>query len=148
MKKIPIPVYGGDIYFFVSAPELHRYHKRRVKDEADVGHPEGVTCTLDGSHDLLVGVFDGKVQTLVHECVHAAMYVFDRCEIDPRTETAEPFAYFVDALFALMANHMQPAAPAKRKPEITSDDHHVGKQTDGSLINGPLPHLPGAGKVF
>jgi hypothetical protein len=51
-----------------------------------------------GEH--VIGVFDGNLYTLVHECVHAATAVLQQVGIDPLSNQSEPLAYLVDWLVA------------------------------------------------
>lgn len=51
-----------------------------------------------GEH--VIGVFDGNLYTLVHECVHAAMAVLQQVGIDPLSNNSESLAYLVDWLVA------------------------------------------------
>lgn len=55
------------------------------------------TAHTDGS--LYLGWFDGALPTLVHECVHAGMYVLGDCGIDPRHDTGEALCFLTDHLF-------------------------------------------------
>lgn len=51
-----------------------------------------------GEH--VIGVFDGNLYTLVHECVHAAAAILQQVGIDPLSNQSEPLAYLVDWLTA------------------------------------------------
>lgn len=106
--KAPIPVYGGYIHFFTDLKKFDAAHKK--------AHKEGVEEALgwtaeyrdkDGKHNIMIGVFDNSPQTLVHECIHAGMIVFDRVNIDPTAESGEPFCYFVDCLFGMFAEQLK-----------------------------------------
>ncbi len=104
--KTDIPVYGGTLYFFTDFAKFNAHHKKAQKEEVE--NALGWTASYDegGKHNLLIGVFDGSPQTLVHECIHAGMYVFERCNIDPTAESGEPYAYFVDYLYGLLVRHL------------------------------------------
>lgn len=108
MIKFEIPVYGGYIHFFTDFDKFNRHHKKAQKEEVE--HALGWTSEYkgkDGKTNIMIGVFDGSPQTLVHECIHAGLNVFERCQIDPTTESGEPFAYFVDCLFGMMVGKLK-----------------------------------------
>lgn len=106
--KTPIPVYGGTIHFFTDFAKFNAHHKKVNKDEVE--HALGWTSEYkgaDGSSNIMIGVFDGDPQTLVHECIHVGLNVFERCNIDPSAESGEPFAYLVDCLFGMFVNKLE-----------------------------------------
>ena len=105
--KLEIPVYGGYIHFFTEFPKFNQHHKKSCKEEVE--HALGWTAsyTENGKHNIMVGVFDNDPQTLVHECIHASLFVFDRVNIDPTAESGEPFAYFTDCLYGMMVKHLK-----------------------------------------
>lgn len=106
MKK-PIPVYGGYLHFFTDFGKFNALHKKAQKEEVE--HALGWTSEYkdkDGCSVIMIGVFDKSHQTLVHECIHAGLLVFERCQIDPTAESGEPFAYFVDCLYGMMAKEI------------------------------------------
>ncbi|QMV32531.1 hypothetical protein KMB83_gp11 [Ralstonia phage Anchaing] len=61
---------------------------------------EGVYGLCDWSGDTVcVGVFRGGLQTLCHECVHAALFILDGAGVDVTESNGEPLAYLTDFLF-------------------------------------------------
>lgn len=89
--------YGLKIVYTDTVKEFHalRYH-------TEVSF-KGTAGAFDGGKkvDGVIGVFDGRLMTLVHECVHAASALLQTCGIDPLSNTAEPLAYLVDHLVAV-----------------------------------------------
>ncbi|APF87611.1 hypothetical protein BCR16_12760 [Ralstonia solanacearum FJAT-1458] len=55
-------------------------------------------CAPGKRVDFVVGVFDRRWQTLVHECTHVAVLLLEKVGIDPLSNNAEPLAYMVDHL--------------------------------------------------
>ena len=108
--KTEIPVYGGYIHFFNDFQKFNAHYKKTNKDEVE----DALGWTVeyrgkDGKLNIMVGVFDGDPQTLVHECIHAGLVVFESRHIDPTAESGEPFAYFVDCLFGMFSKHLKNA---------------------------------------
>lgn len=64
-------------------------------------------CAPGKRVDLVVGVFDRRWQTLVHECTHAAVSLLQRVGIDPLSNNAEPLAYLVDHLASVGATRLK-----------------------------------------
>jgi hypothetical protein len=106
--KFPIPVYGGYVHFFTDLKEYDKAHKKANSE--GVEEALGWTSEFrgkDGKHNVLIGVFDNSPQTLVHECIHASLIVFERVNIDPTAESGEPFCYFTDYLFGMLVKHLK-----------------------------------------
>lgn len=105
--KIEIPVYGGFLHFYTDFAKFNAHHKKANKEEVE--HALGWTSEYrEGeSHNIMVGVFDNSQQTLVHECIHVCLLVFDRVNIDPTAESGEVMAYFTDCLFGMLVKHLK-----------------------------------------
>lgn len=48
--------------------------------------------------DLIIGVFNNDVVTLVHELSHAVMYIFDTVGIPLSSDNSETYCYYMDSL--------------------------------------------------
>lgn len=95
--------YGITVVFTNTVKEFHalRFHHT-------------FSCALlSGAFDwgksagFIIGVFDGKLTTLVHEAVHAASALLKECGIDPQSNEAEPLAYLVDHLTAVGSKRLR-----------------------------------------
>lgn len=95
--------YGLRLLFTDTVKEFHavRFHKLySCKDTAGA-------FDYGTSVDFVVGVFDGKLLTPVHEAVHAASALLHHCGIDPQSNEAEPLAYLVDHLVAVGSKRLR-----------------------------------------
>lgn len=95
--------YGMRVVFTDTVKEFHalRYHKGYSVRELHGAFDSGKAV------DCVVGVFDGRLLTLVHEAVHAASAILKACGIDPQSNEAEPLAYLVDHLTAVGAKRLK-----------------------------------------
>lgn len=91
-----IPIYGGTIEFHTNYDTYKSIYESKFGH--DPGELMGIAYSDDGVN-FLIGVFDGSPQTLVHEMVHTAVKILDRCEIELADSNSEPLAYLVDWLF-------------------------------------------------
>lgn len=70
---------------------------------------EGTVGCTDQSRKsgYTIGVFDGNLATLVHECVHTAAFILSNAGIELIQNHAEPMAYLVDYLYREGAKFME-----------------------------------------
>lgn len=54
-----------------------------------------------------IGVFDGDLATLVHECVHTAAFILSNAGIELIQNHSEPMAYLVDYLYREGSKYMK-----------------------------------------
>jgi hypothetical protein len=59
------------------------------------------------SVDMVVGVFDGRLLTLFHECIHAVSWLLQCCSIDPMSSNEEPLAYLAEHLAEVGAKRLK-----------------------------------------
>jgi hypothetical protein len=62
-----------------------------------------------GENLYVVGVFDGKVRTLVHECAHVCFYVCS--DVGMPIDTSQPnetYCYMLDRMFEFFLPHIKP----------------------------------------
>lgn len=64
----------------------------------------GMCLYIEGTKKpIVIGWFNGKLDTLVHECVHAAVATLDDKGVPLTLENDEALAYTVDCLFATLS---------------------------------------------
>lgn len=101
---LTIPVYRGTLRVYTDRDELISDREEYFPDEESdlnlnhLGWTEEITLE-DCTRVYMVGVFDGKVSTLVHELSHVAIFVAARTGWSINDDTSEPFCYLVEALF-------------------------------------------------
>lgn len=93
----PVAPYGLRITFTDSLREFHSLAPGYAGSDADGA------CAPGKRVHLVVGVFDRRWQTVVHECTHAAVFVLQQVGIDPLSNRAEPLAYMVEHLASTAA---------------------------------------------
>jgi len=83
-------------------------------DEDVVQGAAGYTLPIPGGA-IIITVLDGSLATLVHECGHAAMFILQRCGIDPTDSNGETYCYLLEDLFTQARALIHPArGPASR----------------------------------
>lgn len=121
MKTLRIPVYGGRLFVCTSRED---YIKVRAKYEDDDGESlkdcMGVSerCSDKKQRSVfLIGVFDGGLQTLVHELGHTTFSVLRHASVPVNRRDDEAFCYLLDCLYEKCAPHIlkEPRANAKAK---------------------------------
>lgn len=79
----------------------------------DASRCSGVTMKMEHpkyGEIFFVGVFDGRLSVLAHECSHAVFMLFERLGMDPRDSAGEAFCYLLQGMF----EHFAPTV-TKRK---------------------------------
>lgn len=94
MKKYIANPYGSEVFFTQDANRFKRLAGFAVEDAA------GITHWDENGTAIIMYVGDGLLETLVHECCHATLYIFQRVGIDPACGNGEPMAYLLDSMFS------------------------------------------------
>ena len=85
--------YGEPVFFTDSTKSFARMSGTPENDRV-LGR---TTEHKDGG--VIVGVFDGSRQTLVHELVHAVLFILSWKGMDPQDSSGEAMAYLLDYLY-------------------------------------------------
>lgn len=94
-----IPLLDVDVYFVTTVQEARDFILSHSSDEADldgVANAVGscpVIIDADGRNYRMMCVFDGTINTVVHEAVHMAWIVMRYCSIKVGKANEEPMAY-------------------------------------------------------
>jgi hypothetical protein len=89
--------YGDTVYFYTDRARLAVDAHEKI-DQAIV---YGCTMVIDkpnGGAIYLMGIYDAKASTLVHECAHLALFIAQRRGLD-LDGNGEAFAYLLDSIF-------------------------------------------------
>ncbi len=100
MISFDIPIYGGRVIVARTADQLVRLSKLHGA-EYDGEPCRGCCAPVEderGRAIYLLGLFDRKRSTVVHEAIHLALFVLDRAGIDARESDGEAMAYLTDWL--------------------------------------------------
>lgn len=100
MKELSLRPYHGRLFLAADRADYDAQHIE-IFDEPDV-----ISCTAaarftggcgkDGMWTYLV--WADAPHLLAHELSHAILHVFERCGIDPRCGSGEPFCYMLSQL--------------------------------------------------
>jgi len=106
--KLPrffVPLFHcANVYLCRSKEEWQQALLSLSEQEQNLAHSNGRTmhfCDDDtGENMYLVGVFDGQISTLVHECAHATFYCCNDVGVTIDTGSAnETYCYLLDRMF-------------------------------------------------
>jgi hypothetical protein len=108
-----IPIYNIDCYMFTSRDDYASAKSAVKADCVDLSGLGGRCCCLDRERDgavmYYVGIFDGKLSTMVHEITHLALFVLASVGIDPQSSHGEAMCYLVGFLFDTCKEKMDAA---------------------------------------
>lgn len=101
-KLVRVPLFPVDVHVCTSLRAFRKAMKGYGVEPIEVSHLAGVVVSeaLEKHGCVLVGVFDGKVSTLVHELFHATVHVLDYVGVPTETgKSNEPYAYVLEFLY-------------------------------------------------
>lgn len=110
--------YGVYVSFITSKSDFRKCYKTSSEGYA------GATDWVDG--ELVVFVGDGALSTLVHECVHASLFILNHVGIDPSSSNGEAMAYLTDNMFAYFMEAMM--ATKSKHPGFASVQNKIAKK--------------------
>lgn len=94
MRKIEIPLYGGELRITTSRRKLNKACEKLDEDPiADDYHGVTVITSNEEGRLYLVGVFDKTPTTLAHEIAHVCFAVLGYVGVDARDSMGEAFCY-------------------------------------------------------
>jgi hypothetical protein len=98
--RVNIPIYEIDCYFFTKKKDYIKA-MNHVQLECDLEGVDGRVHSLirDGIVMYYIGVFNGRMDTLVHEVTHASLFIADNLGIDAYASSSEPVCYLNGFLF-------------------------------------------------
>lgn len=107
--KLPsylIPLFNTAwVYLCTSKDEWRQAEAVLGVELADVSHNSGICRHFmnetTGENVYLVGVFNGSISTLVHECAHATFYCCSDVGVTTKPDEAnETYCYLLDRMFS------------------------------------------------
>lgn len=98
MRRIyTVPPFDLRVVFLDTRRDFFVVHKGEHR--AAVGEGTRGICVPGDNVDFIIGVFNRKLPTLVHECSHCAVFILQLCGIDPMSNNDEPQAFLTEHLF-------------------------------------------------
>jgi len=96
-NKINIPIYRKTFYIITDKESYYLLYLKYKGEDIDLSTCNGV-CSEIGTGYYLLGVFDGKISTLIHELTHLSMYILDNGDKYDFRENDEQLAYLMEYL--------------------------------------------------
>ena len=108
----PVHVYGGRVLLCLTHKAYEAAHKvldpKEETETYDLATVRGLSSRfseMDHKSVYLIGYFDRKSPTLIHELAHTAFYIMSHAGVPISGENDEVFCYLLDSLYeaALLA---------------------------------------------
>ncbi|MFA8126311.1 hypothetical protein, partial [Escherichia coli] len=110
VPKMLVPLFeSGTIVFCRDFPEWQRLHQKLGVDVHD-SDANGASHTMSSENGVLhvIGVFNGKLSTIAHECAHMAFDICSRVGVDVEPGRAnETYCYLMSRLVEFCERHIK-----------------------------------------
>lgn len=108
-----VPLFHSSwVYLFTTPEDWKQAHRHLGVDLNNLVRINGCVRHFyeasTGENMYMIGVFDGKVSTLVHECAHACFYVCS--DVGVPIDTSEPnetYCYMLERMFERFLPHIK-----------------------------------------
>ena len=127
ISKIPVHLYGGVLLFVKTRKDFEKAYKHLHGTEYpdDTADGAGLTCRepvfKDSTPYYLCGVFDSKLETVVHESAHCATIIMKRAGINSHDDDGESFCYLLEHIF-MEINKKVFAQPKKKSVILAASE--------------------------
>lgn len=105
-KRYHLSLYGCTIYFINNKKDYlqalsYLHGKEEPITEVQTSSGKAVQMeSEDGAQIFIIGVFDDKTTTLVHEAAHVAIFISEHVGFKAEDGNSEPFAYLIEDIYA------------------------------------------------
>ena len=99
ISKVNCHPYPCDIWYTNSERMFNAKRTEITGDKNHISNFLGCVSCSESRMQMVIGVFDGGLPTLVHEVSHAVINVFYPTGMSASVETTEAFAYLYESLF-------------------------------------------------
>lgn len=99
MKKLNCHPYPTRIWFTQDKDEFNRKTLKLIGDTGAEDNYTGCCAWNSQTGEIVIGVFDSKLTTLVHELGHAMLMVFAYVCMPVNFDTEEAYCYLLESLF-------------------------------------------------
>lgn len=124
--KVNVDPFGAVVYFYTDEEKLQRAVKKRspLTDLEPLDAHAG--CTYQVSPlQFHVGVFDGTLNCITHECLHVVMSLMDDVGVDPKCQ--ETYCYTMGTLVdKAFAGYVKLAKKRREAEEKQPEEHGDG----------------------
>lgn len=95
-----LPIFGMNINICFNADDFKYLCKQYHDFNYDREVPTNGECFMNHlNNELVIGVFNNKLSTIVHESTHASLFILDKACINPYDSNGEAMAYIQAHLF-------------------------------------------------
>lgn len=113
LARFFVPLFhSANIYLCTTKEEWQQALASLDQPSQNLSYSKGRTMHFcddaTGENMYLIGVFDGNISTLVHECAHATFYCCSDIGITTRPgEANETYCYLLDRMFIYFLPHIK-----------------------------------------
>lgn len=93
--RFTVHPYGAVLYFASTRKAFKKLRAHYVKDGRSLKGSLGACTDFEGGRVVLVGVFDGSIDTLTHEVAHGMIKILDVCGVPIDDHNSEAFCYLL-----------------------------------------------------
>ncbi len=105
VKAIDVPIFHAHVVLYTRRKAFAKHRLLCTDKPFDVESCDGASSDFDPVY--LVGVFDGKLATLVHELAHTTFKILRHCGIRADADAQEAFCYLQEWLFEQLRDTVQ-----------------------------------------
>lgn len=105
LTRIEDPIYPSSIWFTNSYRLFHQKRSELLDRHDEIGVCDGICSSSDSGLTNIIGLFDDHWDSLVHECNHAAINVFEAIGLPITREASEAFTYYSSFIFKQCMKH-------------------------------------------
>lgn len=106
MKKLNCHPYPTNIWFTQDKESFNRKSLKLTGNQSAENNHVGCCAWNPETGEIVIGVFDDKLTTVVHELGHVMLMVFDYVVMNVNFHTEEAFCYLNESLFEQCAKAM------------------------------------------
>lgn len=99
LTRIKDPIYPTSIWFTNSYRLFHKKRSELLDAHSEIALCDGICSSSDSGLINIIGLFNDQYDSLVHECNHAAINVFEAIGLPVTRDGSEAFTYYSAFLF-------------------------------------------------
>ena len=140
-KECDTGIFSSRVYLYTDRKKhkVALHYLGETETVPSVGSAQPFQNTIDGSHVVVIGWFDGDLSTLMHEVTHTTFYVLDGAGVKVDANNHEVFCYLQEYIFSKLWTDPN----TKTKTEKTSQLDSSKSGVDLTLsLNQSTPSQP------
>ncbi|EBI0307175.1 hypothetical protein GYD00_001137 [Salmonella enterica] len=126
LPSLLVPLFEcAHIYLCTSCNEWEQAYKAMNIEPNDVNSLAGcvrlIECTKTGEVTIMLGVFTGQLEVLVHECAHVAFRVCSLCGVEINPEGSnETYCYLLDKVFRFAEPYVRKGGTSQKQTKAAN----------------------------